>query len=110
MPFYRVEFIKDWITGRWGFTDRVFHDLKGKETPAHHLDSAWLVNYTGTPDKLGELLSRMLNIQSHDFRDMGTIFEIIPLKDGNPKPPEPQAPKRKRHVTWRSPQRTPTTP
>jgi len=76
MAMYRVEFARDWITGRWGFTDRVFQDLKGRETEPSRLENAWLVEFTGQPPALGRLLSQRLNIQEKDFRRFGPIFEI----------------------------------
>ncbi len=81
MALYRVEFAREWITGRWGFTDRVFHDLKGRVTEPSRLENAWLVNFRGPASALGNLLTGMLNIQRADFRRFGTIFEITILDD-----------------------------
>ena len=86
MTLYRVEFSRDWITGRWGFTDKVFHDLKGRETDPSRLENAWLVNFTGPAQNLGQVLSERLNIQVEDFQRLGAIFEITPLP-----PPDPTA-------------------
>ena len=84
MALYRIEFIKDWITGRWGFTDRVFHDMKGKETEPSRLENAWMLEYGGRPDALGKLLSKKLNIQPEDFKRYGPIFEITILRESDP--------------------------
>lgn len=91
MTLYRVEFSKDWITGRWGFTDRVFTDMKGKETEPSRLENAWLVQFPGTASDLGDLLSERLNIQRVDLRRFGTIFEITILSE--PHGPEPRRPR-----------------
>ena len=80
MAFYRVEFSEDWIKGRWGFTDRVFTQLKGRETEPSRLENAWLVNFNGSPAALGVLLSDQLNIQAKDFRRFGNIFQIMVLE------------------------------
>jgi hypothetical protein len=76
MARYRVEFCRDWILGRWGFTDRLFHELGGKVTEPSRLENAWLVEYRGNARALGQYLSEALNIQEADFRRYGTIFEI----------------------------------
>lgn len=81
MTLYRVEFSEDWIKGRWGYTDRVFHTLKGRVTEPSRLENAWLVDYTGHPAALGDVLSEMLNIKNKDYQKFGTIFEIIQLSD-----------------------------
>jgi hypothetical protein len=88
MTLYRVEFAQEWITGRWGFTDRVFTGMKGRETEPSRLENAWLVNFDGTASQLGDLLSDRLNIQRADLRRFGTIFEITILSD--PHGPEPR--------------------
>ena len=41
MTVYRVEFSKDWITGRWGFTDRVMTGLNGRVTEPSRLENAF---------------------------------------------------------------------
>lgn len=92
MATYRVEFIRDWITGRWGFTDRVFSALKGKETEPSRLENAWIVRFTGKPDALGKMLSQKLNIQPGDFKRYGPIFEITQL-DAGPVESKPTATK-----------------
>ena len=76
MAMYRVEFAREWITGRWGFTDRVFRELNGRETEPSRLENAWLIEFSGQPPALGKLLSQRLNIQEKDFRRFGPIFEI----------------------------------
>lgn len=100
MAIYRVEFSNDWITGRWGFTDRVFSELRGKETEPSRLENAWLVEYKGNANTLGELLSEMLNIRAADFRRFGTIFEITILS-------QPQQPAGRRFRPRRPAQRPP---
>jgi hypothetical protein len=79
MTLYRVEFAQEWITGRWGYTDRVFTGMKGRETEPSRLENAWLVNFNGTASDLGDLLIDQLNIQRDDLRRFGTIFEIAIL-------------------------------
>ncbi len=79
MYLYRVEFSRDWITGRWGYVDRIFFELKGRETEPSRLENAWLVGYPGAADRLGRRLSNLLNIQARDFARFGTIFEITRL-------------------------------
>lgn len=92
MTLYRVEFSRDWITGRWGFTDRLFtEELRGRETDPARLENAWLVEYAGTASDLGDFLSERLNIQRVDLRRFGTIFEITILSA--PHGPEPRRPR-----------------
>jgi len=89
MPKYRVSFINDWITGRWGFTDRVFHDLKGREADPTHSENAWVVNFTGSAEALGRILTKHLNIQAMDFERFGSIFEITRELDPGEEPVKP---------------------
>ena len=91
MAQYRVEFCKDWLQGRWGFTDRVFNLMGGRETEPTRLENAWLVNFKGSPAALGALLTRELNIQKVDFTRFGAIFEIQPLATPA-KPAKPARP------------------
>ena len=63
MTIYHVEFSKDWITGRWGFTDRVLTELNARVTEPSRLENAWVLNFAGTASDLGDLLSERLNIQ-----------------------------------------------
>jgi len=84
MTRYRVEFSDDWIKGRWGYTDRVFHTLKGRVTEPSRLENAWVVDYHGHPGTLGDAISEMLNIQKADYQKFGTIFEIIQLGEREP--------------------------
>lgn len=92
MPVYRVEFIREWIIGRWGFTDRVFHELSGRVTEPSRLEEAWLVTFTGKPEALGRRLQEMLNIQPADWRRFGPIFEIteVAAEAAEPEPPPRQ--------------------
>jgi hypothetical protein len=85
MARYRVEFCREWILGRWGFTDRLFHDLGGKVTEPSRLENAWLVDYRGNARNLGKLLSEALNIQEKDYEQFGAIFEIQELSS-DPRP------------------------
>ena len=81
---YRVDFSKDWIKGRWGFTDRLFTQLKGRRYPSE-VAIAWVVTYHGTPAALGQVLMRELNIQPKDFQHYGPIFEMRQLDDESAK-------------------------
>lgn len=87
MARYRVEFCRDWILGRWGFTDRLFHELGGKVTEPSRLENAWLVEYRGNARALGQFLSEALNIQAADFQRYGIIFEIQEVPGGRPASP-----------------------
>jgi len=87
MPRYRIEFSREWITGRWGFTDRVFNDLGGRLADPKRLENAWVVEYKGRPFPLGRLLTQLLNIQRADFERFGTIFDITEI----PREPQGQA-------------------
>ncbi len=111
MTVYQVEFSEDWIRGRWGFTDRVFSDLRGKEADPSLARNTWVVNYQGTPSDLGGLLSEMLNIQANDFQRFGAIFQITPLSDpvesppsaSGPRPSQPQPPESQFRAPWERP-------
>lgn len=96
MTLYRVEFAREWITGRWGFTDRAFDEMKGRVTEPSRLENAWLVNFNGTASELGDHLSERLNIQRADFRRFGTIFDITILS--KPHGPEPRRSKARIHA------------
>jgi len=89
MARYRVEFSRDWLTGRWGFTDRLFNRLGGRETEPSHLEDAWLVEFHGTPRNLGKILSKALNIQAEDYRRFGTIFEVQEVDAPPPRVADP---------------------
>ncbi|HKI99427.1 MAG TPA: hypothetical protein VKB51_13220 [bacterium] len=88
MTLYRVEFANEWITGRWGFTDRVLTELGARVTEPSRLENAWLLRFNGTASDLGDRLSQELNIQRADFRRFGTIFQITILSE--PHGPEPR--------------------
>jgi hypothetical protein len=88
MTLYRVEFAKDWIMGRWGFTDRVLSEMRGRVTEPSRLENAWVLTFNGTASDLGDLLSERLNIQRADLRRFGNIFEITILSE--PHGPEPR--------------------
>jgi len=76
MARYRVEFSRDWIRGRWGFIDRFFYKLGGKETEPSRTENAWFLEFKGRPGQLGAFISERLNIKARDFQQFGTIFEI----------------------------------
>jgi hypothetical protein len=86
MPRYRIAFAREWALGRWGYLDRFFHDLGGRESEPSGLENAWLVDYRGNARRLGRELAMALNIASGDFRKYGPIFEIEEL--AAPLPPE----------------------
>lgn len=88
MPRYRIEFSREWITGRWGFTDRVITDLGGRVADPQRLENAWVVDYKGRPVPLGRLLMRLLNIQRADFERFGPIFDITEI----PRAPQGASP------------------
>ena len=98
MARYRIEFSRDWIRGRWGFIDRMFHKLGGKETEPSRLENAWLVEYKGIPHDLGNYISDLLEINPSDLQQFGTIFEITVISESKkPRGKRPrlrQAPKR----------------
>lgn len=93
MTVYRVEFSRDWITGRWGFTDRTMTNLNGRVTEPSRLENAWIVNFQGTASDLGDLLSERLNIGPEHLKRFGTIFEITILTA--PHGPEPRRSRRR---------------
>ncbi len=76
MARYRIEFSRDWIRGRWGFIDRIFHQLGGRETEPSRTENAWLVEFRGNARALGNYITDVLELQPKDFRQFGTIFEI----------------------------------
>ncbi|MBI4082294.1 MAG: hypothetical protein HY423_06750 [Candidatus Lambdaproteobacteria bacterium] len=86
MARYRVEFSREWILGRWGFTDRVFYELGGVVTEPSRLENAWLVEFRGKPRALGQIIVGKLGIHAGDRARYGTIFEITEMP-----PPEPAA-------------------
>ena len=87
MTFYRVDFSNDWIKGRWGFTDRVFDQLNGREVESAGLENAWLLDFKGGPGELGDLLTDRLTIKPRDFYRFGTIFEIALMEADRDKIP-----------------------
>lgn len=76
MALYRIRVSPDWLCGRWGYTDRLFNDLKGVRVSPLGEGNVWVVNYAGRPGRLGRLLSEVLHIQQVDYQRFGTIFEI----------------------------------
>jgi len=86
MPRYRIAFAREWALGRWGYLDRFFHDLGGRESEPSGLANAWVVDFRGNPRRLGRELAMALNIAEGDFRKYGPIFEIEELADPRPQP------------------------
>ncbi|MEE8394430.1 MAG: hypothetical protein V3S29_00130 [bacterium] len=76
MARYRVEFSRDWIRGRWGFIDRFFYRLGGRESEPSRTENAWLVDFKGTAPALGRLIAEQLELKKTDLRQFGSIFEI----------------------------------
>lgn len=76
MPRYRVAFSREWAMGRWGYLDRFFHDLGGRESEPAGLQNAWVVEYRGQARRLGRELAMALHIQEADYLRFGPIFEI----------------------------------
>jgi hypothetical protein len=86
MPRYKVVFSKRWLTGRWGFTDRVLDQMGGKPSEPSRTENAWLVPFEGTPFELGRLLTEALHIsRSRDARG-GAVFHVESLEPREPKP------------------------
>ena len=63
MARYRIEFSRDWLRGRWGYIDRIFFKLGGKETEPSRTEDAWLVEYKGKPRALGAYLTDVLELK-----------------------------------------------
>ena len=96
MPRYRISFSREWTIGRWGFLDRFFHDLGGRESEPSKLANAWVVDYRGNARRLGRELAAALNIQESDFQKFGPIFDIEeltsePVRPTRPRESEPAA-------------------
>ena len=87
MARYRIEFSREWLRGRWGYIDRIFHKLGGKESEPSRTDDSWLVEFKGKPRELGAYLSERLELKDKDFRQFGSIFEITEV----PSPGEPSS-------------------
>ncbi|MCZ6557283.1 MAG: hypothetical protein O7E56_05450 [SAR324 cluster bacterium] len=99
MARYRVQFSRDWIRGRWGFIDRMFHDLGGKETEPSRTDNAWLVEFRGSPQDLGRYLSERLELKWKDVSQFGSIFNISENPSPNGSAARRRAPARRRHLS-----------
>jgi hypothetical protein len=85
MARYKVVFSRDWITGRWGYTDRVLNALGGKPWEPSNTLNAWFVPFDGSAMALGDYLTEALHVPiSRDARP-GGVFEIEEL---DPRPPE----------------------
>ena len=82
MPRYKVHFSRMWITGRWGFTDRVLHEIGGRPTDPSLLQPAWVVNFKGSSIDLGRYLTQALKVPlGHNSWD-GTVFDIQEIDPG----------------------------
>jgi len=93
MPRYRISFAREWTLGRWGFLDRFFHDLGGRESEPSKLANAWIVDYRGSARRLGRELAAALNIQASDVQQFGPIFDIEEVPGSVPRPqPREEAP------------------
>jgi hypothetical protein len=90
MARYRIAFAREWVLGRWGYLDRFFHELGGRQTDPSGLQNAWVVEYRGNPRRLGRELAMALNIQTADYRQFGPIFEIEEIPGPPPAPPQAQ--------------------
>lgn len=83
MARFRVEFSRDWIMGRWGFIDHMFHVMGGVPTDQARLENAWLVDYRQGAGALGKMLAKRLELKQADYSQFGVIFDIQEL--GQPK-------------------------
>jgi len=88
MPRYRISFAREWAVGRWGFLDRFFHDLGGRESDPSGPASAWVVNFRGPARQLGRELAMALNIGEAEYRQFGPIFDIEELPGPRSAPAE----------------------
>jgi hypothetical protein len=95
MARYKVIFSRRWITGRWGFTDRVLNALGGRPSEPSRTENAWLVPFKGSALALGEYLTEALKVPASRDARPGAVFEIEEL---DPPPPRNR------------PARTPRTP
>jgi len=102
MARYKVIFSRRWITGRWGFTDRVLDGLGAKPWEPSRTQNAWLVPFKGSALALGEYLTEALKVPlSRDARPGGVfeIEEIDPPKAVPPRAPRPARTPRVRQIT-----------
>ena len=83
MARYRIEFSRDWIRGRWGYIDRIFYKLGGRETEPSRTENAWLVEFGGTAKALGAYLTERLELKREDLSLFGAIFEISEVSSPN---------------------------
>ncbi len=85
MARYHIRFSNEWVRGRWGFIDRTIYLLGGKVNEPTGTDNAWLVEFRGKPQALGNTLTELLNIRSEHFHQFGTIFEITEVRSSKKK-------------------------
>ncbi len=88
MPRDTVSFSRRWITGRWGFTDRVIHGIGGQPSERAGLQNTWLVEYGGSSAELGGYLTEELKLERSIDARPGAVFEIEELE---PRPPPPRS-------------------
>ena len=82
MARYRVRFSRGWITGRWGFVDRVMDRMGAKCVDPAKVRPVWALDYTRSPIELGRYLTKALNLPlSHDPK-LGAIFDIEEIDGG----------------------------
>ena len=92
MPRYKVAFSQHWLTGRWGFTDRLLGEMGGRALEPAGSHNEWHVPFAGNSAELGRYLSEVLNLsESRDAR--GVVFEIEEL---DPQPRRPRSPGRRK--------------
>lgn len=101
MARYRIEFSRDWIRGRWGFIDRMFNKLGGKETEPSRIENAWLVEFKGRPSELGKYLTETLELKARDLKQFGAIFEITRVSPPESPPPPRRGGRRRPESTDR---------
>jgi hypothetical protein len=82
MPRYQVAFSDRWLTGRWGFTDRVITGLGGKALEPAGGHNAWQVPFAGTSFELGRFLTDALKIPLSRDAEAGGVFEVEELEPG----------------------------
>ena len=94
MPRYKVRFSRDWIVGRWAFTDRVLDGLGGWASDGPRLQNTWIVEFKDSPRELGRYLTSALRLNISRDAKPGAVFEIEELEADPParKPPVSRPP------------------
>ena len=80
MPRYKVSFSGRWLTGRWGFTDRVIGELGGNALEPVGGHNAWQVPFAGSSFELGRFLTDALKIPLSRDAQAGSVFEVEELE------------------------------